>query len=101
MEKIFVLKNAFHHPNLEGTVLSRFLAVYLQNKEWNVACWYISILYKGVFKVTIDVVDFSNEEFYSRTPSSDEMSYYGIDTKNETISLFLPVFDVEFEAAER
>jgi len=66
-ERLFTQQSAHSYPNLEGTVLSRFVATYIQ-KDWNVAC--------------------SDEGMYSRFPSRSECEYY--DLADSSVAVFLP-----------
>jgi len=71
-ERLFTKQSAHSYPSLEGTVLSRFVATYIQ-KDWNVAC--------------------SDEGMYSRFPSRSESEFY--DLAENSVAVFLPATATE------
>jgi len=77
IEKLFTMKSSCAYPNIEGSVLARFIGTYIQTQEWDTAC--------------------RDDELYSRCPTKSEVTYYGLDSE---VAVFLPPAgdDVDTEA---
>jgi len=67
LEEIFTGRSSFDYPNIEGTVLGRFMKTYAQVQDWDVAL--------------------SDEGLCSRCPTATESVLYGIKTG---VPVFLP-----------
>lgn len=77
MNQLFEKNNSDVYPNVEGTVVARYLNLYIQNGDWDESL--------------------RDEELHSRTPSTQEKKYYGIEGIEGNVSFFLPVVGVEPE----
>ena len=90
--KLFTNQSAHAYPNIEGTVLSKFVAVYLQTKEWDTACRYFSLpcLYKldRISAYICYSILVRDDGLYSRLPTLLEAVYYELD--NRDVAVFLP-----------
>lgn len=67
LEELFTNKSASSYPNIEGTTLFRFLSIFLQNNDWEVA-----LRSTGLF---------------SRIPTKEEVGLYNLDPE---MVVFLP-----------
>merc|ERR1719154_316624 len=72
IETMFSNRSASSYPNIEGTVLSRFMVLFIQNKDWELAM--------------------RDCELISRHPSEDEIKLYGLDSD---VAIFLPPLDTQ------
>ena len=46
-EKTFPGRSAYHYPNLEGNNLRKFVQIFVQNGDWETACRYHKLLFRG------------------------------------------------------
>jgi len=70
LEEMFTGRSSFDYPNIEGTVLGKFMKTYVQAQDWDVAI--------------------SDEGLCSRIPTGTECVLYGIKTG---IPVFLPAHE--------
>jgi len=77
VEKVFTNRSASAYPNIEGSSLANFISVYLQDKNWSVAC--------------------SDNGLPARCPTVREVDIYGLDSD---VAVFLPPASDTDEEAE-
>lgn len=77
LEEMFTGRSSFDYPNIEGTVLGKFMKTYVQSQDWDVAL--------------------SDEGLCSRCPTVTESVYYGVKTG---VPVFLPAHEEDLKLPE-